>query len=295
MFGFQIVNPISQFPVDSVPLAVWNVTSGTWDPTGTDERTILTGGRTFTAGPNIQLTQSGDNVVIAAITSTSQVSGGTPVAAYNPLDMTEFDRTIVFADWGWQSYAPIGFSRFCIGIGAKPGVAGETTAPTWFGSNNPCVIYYPGGGAPRPFVDFLSGATPLAYTLEARFAGGGNSTPPGNLYVGWSSTEDGTVVNFVGLRYLSSANVWQCAVISGGTALTSNSMPSTPDTAYHTLVVTNGTTPNSITCVIDGSSETSTATIPPSTWYSVLGTDGVSGTTYFTALEERIQILGISR
>jgi hypothetical protein len=294
--GCQTVNPITQFPVDSVPLATWNATSGNWDATGTDERTILSGGRTFTAGPNIQLTESGDNVTITAVITNSQTSGGGSTNPYNPLDMTEFDRTIVFAEYGYSSPAPFGNSGGCVGIGTRAGVAGEVTGPNWLGSGNPCVLYYPPAqGGAHPFVDFLSGSDPLAYTLSARFAGGTGSTPgPGNLYVGWSSASDGTVNDFVGLRYLASGNVWQCVITSGGTDLAATTMASIPDTAFHTFVVANGTTSNTVTCGIDGSSQTSSATIPPSSWYSVVGTNGTP-LTYFTAIEERIEILGISR
>jgi hypothetical protein len=294
--GCQTVNPISQFPVDAIPLAVWNATSGTWDPIGTDERTILTGGRTFSAGQNIQLTQSGDNVLIAAVTSSSQVSGsGGPIAAYNPLDMTQFNADIVFGDYGWIYQSPFGESPNCAGTGTRTGVAGEVSAPYWLGgNNNPCVLFYPGGGGGHPFTDFLSGATPLAYTLEVRFAAGGSAPGPANFYIGWSSDDDGTVNNFVGLRYLASSNVWQCLISSGGADLSANTMASAPDTSFHSFVVTNGTTANTVTCSIDGSAQTASGVIPPSTWYSVVGTSG-NPTTYFNAIEERIQILGISR
>jgi hypothetical protein len=295
--GCQTQSPITQFPVDSIPLATWNATSGVWDSTGTDQRATLSGGRTFTAGPNIQITESGDNVTIAAITSSSQVGGsGTPLTAYSPIDMTQFNRTIIFADYGWQPYAPFGNSRYCIGAGARSGAPGEATGPLWFGNGNPCALYYPAGGAVHPFSDFLSGTAPLAYTLVARFAGGNAGTlGPGNLYAGWSSASDGTVSNYVGIRYLAASNVWQCIITSNGADIAANTIAAQPDAAFHTFIVTNGTTPNTVSCSIDGSSVTSSATIPPNSWYSILGTDGATATTYFTALEERIQILGISR
>ncbi len=67
-----------------------------------------------------------------------------------------------------------------------------------------------------------------------------------------------------------------------------------PDTAFHSFVVTNGTSPNTVTCKIDGVAGTSSGAIPAASWYSVAGTSG-NPTTYFNAIEERIQILGISR
>lgn len=293
--GCQTAYPVSQFPADSVPLATWNATSGTWDPTGADFRSILSGGRTFTAGQNIQITESGDNVVIAQITSNSQVSSGTSLAPYNPLDMTEFDRMIVFGEWSYATPAPFGYSSRCIGGGNVPGGPGEVTGPDWLGPGGPCVLYYPASiGGPHPFSDFLSGSSPLAYTLEARFVGGSGSPGPGNFYIGWSSADDGTVNNFVGIRYLASGNVWQCIITSGGNDVIANTMATTPDGAFHTFVVTSGTTANTVSCKIDGTGQTSSGTIPASSWFSIVGTNGTPGS-YFTAIEERIQILGISR
>jgi hypothetical protein len=297
--GCHVLSQITQFPLDSLPLATWNTTSGTWDPAGTDERAILSAGKTFTAGTNIQITESGDNVTIAQITSNSQVTSGSGSAtgSYNPLDMTEFDRTIVFGEFGWLTPAPYGYSAACIGTGMTAGAAGEVPAPNWLSYNNaPCVLSYPGTSGPHPFADFLSGNSPLAYTLKARFAGGTGNTPgPGNFYVGWSGANDGTFSNFVGLRYLASSNLWQCVISAGGTDVSATTMAGIPDTKLHTYTITNGTTPNTVTCQIDSATAANASgTIPGSSWFSVLGTNGVPLTT-FTALEERIQILGISR
>src|SRR5262249_41685084 len=161
-------------------LATWNATAGTWDGTGRDERAMLSAGRTFTAGANIQITESGNNVTIAQITSNSQVTGGSgnPTGSSNPLDMTEFNRTIVFGELGWLTPAPYGTSSACIGTGVYTGAAGEVPAPGWLTYNNsPCVLTYPGDSGPHPFSDFLSGNNPLAYTLKARFQAGNGNTP----------------------------------------------------------------------------------------------------------------------
>jgi hypothetical protein len=65
-----VANGITQFPPDSIPLANWTATSGVWDMTGTDARAILTAGRSFTAGPNVSITEAGSNVTISASLST---------------------------------------------------------------------------------------------------------------------------------------------------------------------------------------------------------------------------------
>jgi len=76
--GCQVVSPISQFPQDSLPLGSWNATGGAWDPAGIDSRAVLSAGRSFTAGPNISITQSGGNVAISA-SLTTLISGTQPV------------------------------------------------------------------------------------------------------------------------------------------------------------------------------------------------------------------------
>lgn len=72
--GCQTDN-VSQFPTTSIPLATWTGASGGW-VTGTDERAILSAGRTFTAGPNVTLAEAGSNVTISAAAGT--LPTGTP-------------------------------------------------------------------------------------------------------------------------------------------------------------------------------------------------------------------------
>jgi hypothetical protein len=69
-----VANGVTQFPPDSIPLGTWTATSGVWDQTGTDNRAILTAGRSFTAGPNVSISEAGSNVTIAA--SLSTISSG---------------------------------------------------------------------------------------------------------------------------------------------------------------------------------------------------------------------------
>jgi hypothetical protein len=67
-------DPVVSFPADSIPLAFWHATAGVWDLAGTDTRAVLSTARTFTAGPNITITESGTNVTIAADSATGSGS-----------------------------------------------------------------------------------------------------------------------------------------------------------------------------------------------------------------------------
>lgn len=73
----------SQLPVDAVGLWTGHVTIGVFDPITTAANSlqpIAFGGRSFSAGSNVTLTQSGSNVQIAA-------SGGTPGGATGELQL----------------------------------------------------------------------------------------------------------------------------------------------------------------------------------------------------------------
>jgi hypothetical protein len=78
--GCQVVSPVLQFPPDSLPLGSWNASAAAWDPTGIDSRAVLSAGRSFTAGPNITISQSGGNVAISA-SLTTLTSGTQPGCA----------------------------------------------------------------------------------------------------------------------------------------------------------------------------------------------------------------------
>jgi hypothetical protein len=64
--GCRAEDPVVAFPIDSIPLAFWHATASVWDLAGTDARAVLSTARTFTAGPNITITETGSNVTIAA-------------------------------------------------------------------------------------------------------------------------------------------------------------------------------------------------------------------------------------
>jgi hypothetical protein len=159
-------------------------------------------------------------------------------------------------------------------------------------------VYYPGANGAGAFAitDFLSGLTPKAYTLTGRYArGNGVGLGTGDHYIGWSSAQNGTVANFVGIRYLASASQWQCVIRAAGADVASQAIAVTPDAAFHTFVVTNGGLANSLTCSIDSTSQTTVGTIAAASRYAVMGTIVSTGLSYFSAIEARIHISGITR
>jgi hypothetical protein len=71
--GLTVVTA-SAFPVSAYQLWTWTSTSGTWDTSGgTQVRSFMTAAPKFTAGANITLTQTADELTIAAASS----GGGT--------------------------------------------------------------------------------------------------------------------------------------------------------------------------------------------------------------------------
>jgi hypothetical protein len=288
--GCQLQSGITQFPVDAIPLASWNATTGAWDSTGTVVSTAVSAGRAFTAGQNITLVQSGSNVMISANTANT---------GYNPLDMTMFDRTYVFAEAGMSAIAPWSvISANCTSGAGTAGVAGEPGSVGWSASGNACFVYYPGanGSGAYAITDFLSGSNPQTYTLTGRYARGNSAgLGTGDHYIGWSSAQDGTVANFVGIRYLASASQWQCVIRSAGSDVASQAIAVTPDAAFHTFAVSNGGVANSVTCKIGSMSQTTVGTITAASRYAVMGTIISAGLSYFSAMEARIHISGIPR
>jgi hypothetical protein len=240
----------------------------------------------------VTLVQAGSNVTISA-------SNPPPPVVYSPLDMTMFDRTYVFAEAGTSAIAPWSvISANCTSGAGTAGVAGEPGSVGWSASSNACFVYYPGanGSGAYAIADFLSGLTPKTYTLTGRYArGNGVGLGTGDHYIGWSSAQNGTVANFVGIRYLASASQWQCVIRAAGADVASQAIAVTPDAAFHTFAVTNGGVANSVTCNVDSTSQTTVGTIPAASRYGVMGTIITTGLSYFSAIEARIHISGITR
>jgi hypothetical protein len=305
--GCQTLNTITQFPVDSIPLAVWNATAGTWDPTGTDDRALLSGGRTVTAGENIIITESGNNITIAATVANPADAPAAPTSgstsgsgtAYDPTNMTVIDRDYVFAEFGVTGGAPWGYTGGTCGIDiATPGTAGEPAGLGWLATGDACIVFYPGAsGGYLPMKDFISGSAPLTWSLKGRYARADRNSAAyaGDHYIGWSSARDGTVANFVGIRFLNSAGVWQCVIRSGGADVAAQTIPIAPDAAVHTFAVSGGSSANSVTCGIDTATQSATGTIPASSWYGMMGTNVATGYSTFTTIEARIHIAGLAR
>lgn len=298
------VNQITQFPVDSVPLAIWNATSGIWDPTGTDERAVLSGGRTITAGSNIIITESGNQVTISATVANpadSPSSGTTAPPAtgsgYDPLKISDFDRSYVFSEFGYSGAVPWAFGSACGGSPGTPGARGEIRGLGWTVGNGSCFVYYAGGGGiPYPIADFLSGSSPLTSALVVRYSrGNASSLGDGDHYIGWSGSTNGPVNDFVGIRYLASSSVWQCVIRAGGTDVAATTLPASGDGEIHTFTVSSGSAANSATCRIDFAVQTVSGTIPANPWYGLMGTTVSAGASFFTTIEARIHIAGITR
>lgn len=63
--GCVLESAATAFPVDSIPLWIWNATGGAWDTNGDDQRTTLVAGRRLVAGANSMVTESGDTLQIS--------------------------------------------------------------------------------------------------------------------------------------------------------------------------------------------------------------------------------------
>lgn len=64
--GCSVVTSVTQFPVDSVPIGTWNVTTGTWDALGVDSRAVLDGPRSIQAGQNVSIAETPTSITISA-------------------------------------------------------------------------------------------------------------------------------------------------------------------------------------------------------------------------------------
>jgi hypothetical protein len=73
--GCQVLTAVTEFPASSIPLSVWNATNGTFDATGTDNRSTLATGPVISAGSNISITETPGSITISAVDA-SGLSGG---------------------------------------------------------------------------------------------------------------------------------------------------------------------------------------------------------------------------
>lgn len=301
----DIVTQITQFPSDSIPIAVWGATSGAWEVSGTDERAVLSGGRTFVAGSNIIITEAGNLVTIAATVANPADTGtggsggatGGTTGGFNALDMTSFDRAYIFSESGYLGTSPWAFSSGCGAGPGTQGARGEVQGLGWqVGNGGTCQTYYAGGsGRPYPLSDFLSGSSPLPASIVARYSrGNADNLGAGDHYIGWSAAYDNHDT-FVGVRYSAIDAAWQCVIRNAGTDVTATAIPSFPDTAVHTFMVSTGTAANSVTCKIDNATQTVIGSIPSHSWFGILGTTIAAGASGFTTIEARIHISGIAR
>lgn len=329
--GMTCTPSIAGFPVDSIPLATWHVTSNSFD--GSAAVTVIVAGSAsykIIAGSGIGVAYSGNGVTLtatgggtiasttsalkgdgagnaSAVTGTSSncvhVDGssagcGGGGGGTDPMDMTIFTKQFNWAETGPSgSNGPWAYTSACgTPIVTSSGVQaiGELSGLQFTGAN--CYSYYPGAGlfgSAWVFKDFMSGSTPKSSTLKLRFIN--NTLSGANTYIGWSNVISGSISNFMGIVYAGGANTYNCSIVTAGTYGATNVITGTPDTSIHTFVVTQ-TSANSISCSIDGgSAQVTSGTIPTSAGglWALIGTDGAS--TSFSATEARLQITGLSR
>jgi hypothetical protein len=296
--GVTIATPISAFPIDSIPLATLTITSGAWDTTITDRRAFLSMGKRFTAGSNIALTETADQLTIASTGSgystvqdegsgltarstidfvgagvTATDSGGKTVVTIpggSGFDVT--DRLNVFARWrsrGFNNREDWVYSGACADLGAR---AATATDYATFNGNNNCGFYYSNGD--RPLLLFPNGTAD--WTVAIRGGAGAKST---DVYVGVFN-ETVNANSFVGCQYLHASATWRAVVYSGGTESGSASnISGSVDTNDHWFIISRSGT--QISCSIDGgpASTTSGATVPTYTDPRIgVFSNGTSGT-----------------
>lgn len=64
--GCLVVDGVSAFPVDSIPLASWNATTdGQWDATGSNALAVLSAAPQYVPGSGVTLTQAASSLIIA--------------------------------------------------------------------------------------------------------------------------------------------------------------------------------------------------------------------------------------
>lgn len=244
--GCTDVGVISDFPTDSVPLALWTVASGVYNSSGTLLRTANRRERVITSS-NCVVTESSDEVDLDC-----PGTGGT--------DVVEPGDFYMGAGVSWQNTGLNLYSANC--------VDGGSTAAS--GDNPKSIIGYNGGGGNcyitlnnslpvRP-----NGSSPIRTLLTMRGAGRATSDGNTDLYWGLSGAPD-TVVNGIFIRYNDASNIWQCVARSGGSdSGTAQTITGTPDLNPHKFEIEKTTTTNEFRCRIDGSAwaTVSDATIP---------------------------------
>jgi hypothetical protein len=201
-------------------------------------------------------------------------SGGGGGSTYDPLDQTVMQQDTIFNRF--ENISPFNWYLAGSNCSGASGTAYDAASPfstiklVSGGDHNLCVWDWPhetGNG--NGMFDFMSGSTPLSLDLRATIR---HLDQNGDFWVGmmsWGGTE------FLGCRYSKSANLWQAAIVNGGSDVASASTGVAFSAGVHHVKVTNAA--NSITCSVDGTSMPVSGTIPvptggdPGSWVFIVG------------------------
>jgi hypothetical protein len=288
--GCVQATPITGFPMDAIPLATWSATNnGAWNPTGTDQRAVLSRERKLTAGANILLTESADTVTVAAI------SGG-----FDPMDMTQdirIDKPGSDANQPVPGYA-------LVSVGADP-CASATEA----GSGSDIIGYHPqtgaatgegcylvaqGSGGAAFYPDIASAASFHVFQFKTRLRS--LDTAGQKAYFGlYASTAAGAGATD-GVYLESDPGIgpnWQCTVRNGGASTRTNTGVAA-STSYATLEVS-ATISGALVCKVGGVAVTTTAAFPTATWFGFYNETVANSAKQIAVSDVRRKVTGLSR
>jgi hypothetical protein len=223
-------------------------------------------------------------------------AGGSP---YDPTDVTVLDTAPFFParltndndkSGLWSLNTPS-----CVGVSVSTfGLAAGQAAYLWQDAHAgaACLVSFPStyNNAGGPLADFLSGGTPLPFTLQTLF--GRDATHDGDIAVGMSQSAS-NADNFAGCYYSASAGNWQAVIRSGGAVVGSPVTVVAGDSSMHWVRASGTGVANTVTCSVGSSSATVTQTIPAGTWFAIHGavSTGVD-TPRFRSSEVRFHLAG---
>lgn len=294
--GCQVVEGVTQYPLNSIPIASWNAANGVWDASGNNDLGLLNAGAVLNAGPNITITQTGQTVTIS---STASSSAGT--VTFNPTDPTQFYRNHLFVASAFnQVYDGWSYTGPCNGSGSQTGNQESfVSSVQWAvsGAGTVCFNEFPQGMSAGGYsYDYWSAAAPPSLWVSATLSGQDTN---GTLVVGLSDDWDG-IHNFIGCQQAGSG-VWTAVVIANGVVISSGgATTASHDTNTHRVVVdNNGGAAGTIRCSVDGGTPaTATGTIPaaPGGWQFVVGGVSAGSTSMvFNLFDYTIFLQGLPR